>query len=225
VKTIFCVCVSFIIIITFTSCQKGDQASSVLKTQADSLSYSIGLTIGKNLQQDSVVINPEMFARALKDLADDKVLLNDTATRKVIADYGKRRMAEKGEKNKKAGEAFLEENKKKSGVVVLPSGLQYRVITMGDGKKPKANQLVLVHYRGMNIDGVEFDSSFKNGRPVSFHLNQVIKGWTEAILLMPVGSKWELFIPPDLAYGENGINQVIGPNSTLIFEIELLGAK
>jgi FKBP-type peptidyl-prolyl cis-trans isomerase FklB len=209
----------------FTSCQKGDQGASALKTQHDSLSYSIGLTIGKNLQQDSVSLNPELFARALKDLAENKVLLNDTITRKVIAEYGKRRIAERGEKNKKAGEAFLEENKKKSGVVVLPSGLQYRVITMGDGKKPKADQLVLVHYRGMNIDGIEFDSSFRNGKPVSFRLNQVIKGWTEAIQLMPVGSKWELFIPPNLAYGENGVSQAIGPNSTLIFEIELLGVK
>ena len=210
---------------TLASCKKNNQDASELKTQKDSLSYSIGLNIGKNLQQDSIDVNPEMIARAMKDIAENKTLLNDETAKKAITDYEKQRHAQQGERNKKVGEAFLAENKKKNSVVTLPSGLQYRVIAMGDGKKPKANQVVIVHYRGMNIDGKEFDSSFRNGQPVSFRVDRVIKGWTEALQLMPVGSKWELFVPSDLAYGENGINPVIGPNSTLIFELELLAIK
>lgn len=211
--------------LTLASCKKNNQDASDLKTQKDSLSYSIGLNIGKSLQQDSIEINPEIMVKAMKDAAENKPLFTDEIAKKTIADYGKRRLAEQGEKNKKTGEAFLAENKKKNGVITLPSGLQYRVIVMGEGKKPKANQTVVVHYRGMNIDGKEFDSSFRNGQPVSFRVDRVIKGWTEALQLMPVGSKWELFASPDLAYGENGINPVIGPNCTLIFEIELLAIK
>jgi len=208
-----------------TSCQKSNQDASALKTQKDSLSYAIGLSVGKSLQQDSVSVDPDLIARALKDLAVNKTILNDQASKETIMRYRKEQLAQKGEKNKKAGETFLEENKKKNGVVPLPSGLQYRVITAGSGKKPKANQTVVVHYRGMTIDGKEFDSSYRNGQPVSLQVDRVIKGWSEALQLMTVGSKWELFVPSDLAYGENGISQVIGPNSTLIFEIELLSIK
>ena len=124
--------------------------------------------------------------------------------------------------NLKAGEVFLAENAKKEGVVSLPSGLQYEVITMGDGAKPLAHQTVTCHYHGTVISGDVFDSSVQRGRPASFPLNGVIKGWTEALQLMPVGSKWRLFLPPNLAYGERQLSQVIGPNSTLIFEVELL---
>ncbi len=208
-----------------TSCQKSNQDASALKTQKDSLSYAIGLSVGKSLQQDSVGVDPDLIARALKDLAVNKTILNDEAAKETIRRYRKEQLAQQGEKNKKAGEAFLEENKKKNGVIPLPSGLQYRVITAGSGKKPKANQIVVVQYRGMNIDGKEFDSSFRNGQPVSLRVDRVIKGWSEALQLMAVGSKWELFVPSDLAYGENGISQLIGPNSTLIFEIELVAIK
>jgi FKBP-type peptidyl-prolyl cis-trans isomerase FklB len=129
------------------------------------------------------------------------------------------------DKNQKEGEVFLAENKKKKGVVTLPSGLQYRVITAGTGKIPKVTDTVTTHYRGTLIDGTEFDSSYKRGEPASFPVNGVVKGWTEALQLMKVGSKWQLFIPSNLAYGPQGAGQVIGPNATLIFEIELLSIK
>jgi FKBP-type peptidyl-prolyl cis-trans isomerase FklB len=214
-----------IIAVVFFLWRKNSHDASVLKTQKDSLSYSIGLNIGKSLQQDSIDISPEMIARAMKDLADNKPILNDDAAKQTITQYRTQQLSIVSEKNKKAGEAFLEENKKKNDVVTLPSGLQYRVITEGSGKKPRANQTVVVHYRGMTINGKEFDSSFRNGQPVSFQVDRVIKGWTEALQLMPVGSKWEIFIPPNLAYGDRGVSQLIGPNSTLIFELELLSIK
>jgi FKBP-type peptidyl-prolyl cis-trans isomerase FklB len=130
-----------------------------------------------------------------------------------------------GEKNKKDGEAFLTANKKKDGVITLTSGLQYKIIKKGDGAKPTASQTVRCNYRGTFIDGKEFDSSYKRGEPAEFPVGQVIKGWVEALQLMPVGSKWQLFIPSDLAYGPNGQGQMIGPNATLIFDIELVSVK
>jgi FKBP-type peptidyl-prolyl cis-trans isomerase FklB len=130
-----------------------------------------------------------------------------------------------GEKNQKAGEAFLAENKKKEGVVTLPSGLQYKILKAGEGKKPTAEDTVVCNYRGTLIDGTEFDSSYKRGEPATFPVRGVIKGWTEALQLMPVGSKWQLFIPPTLAYGERGAGAQIGPDATLIFEVELISIK
>ena len=134
-------------------------------------------------------------------------------------------MKTSGEKNQKDGEAFLAANKNKEGVISLPNGMQYKVITMGTGKKPKATDTVTVHYQGTLIDGKEFDSSFKRGEPATFPLNQVIKGWTEGLQLMPVGSKFQFFIPSELGYGDRGAGQLIQPNSTLIFEVELLSVK
>lgn len=135
------------------------------------------------------------------------------------------KMKNLAEKNTKEGEAFLEANKKKSGVITLPSGLQYKILKEGNGAKPTATQTVKCHYRGTLIDGKEFDSSYKRGEPTEFPVGGVIKGWTEALQLMPVGSKWELYIPSTLAYGERGAGQTIGPNAVLIFEIELLSIK
>jgi FKBP-type peptidyl-prolyl cis-trans isomerase len=132
---------------------------------------------------------------------------------------------EVGDKNMKEGEAFLAENKKKEGVVTLPSGLQYKVITAGTGKKPKATDTVTTQYRGTLIDGTEFDSSYKRGQPTTFPVAGVITGWTEALQLMPVGSKWQLFIPSNLAYGPRGAGHLIGPNATLVFEVELLSIE
>jgi FKBP-type peptidyl-prolyl cis-trans isomerase FklB len=140
-----------------------------------------------------------------------------------IADKLFQMKKEKAEANLKAGEAFLENNKNKDGVVTLPSGLQYEVITMGDGPKPTAYNKVTCHYHGTLIDGTVFDSSVKRGQPASFPLNMVIKGWTEGLQLMPTGSKWRFFIPPHLGYGDRQVSAEIGPNSTLIFEVELLG--
>jgi FKBP-type peptidyl-prolyl cis-trans isomerase FklB len=130
-----------------------------------------------------------------------------------------------GDKNKKEGEAFLEANKKKDGVITLPSGLQYKILKEGSGAKPTATQTVKCNYRGTLIDGKEFDSSYKRGEPTEFPVGQVIKGWTEALQLMPVGSKWQLYIPSNLAYGENGGGSMIGPNAVLIFDIELISIK
>jgi FKBP-type peptidyl-prolyl cis-trans isomerase FklB len=205
----------------------------VLKTDKDKVSYSIGLDIGTNFKRQSVDLDQKALAAGIADgLSGGKPLLTEDEVRKVLAQF-QQQMAAKAQqlaqqladKNQKEGEVFLAENKKKKGVITLPSGLQYRVITAGTGKIPKATDTVTTHYRGTLIDGTEFDSSYKRGEPASFPVNGVIKGWTEALQLMKVGSKWQLFIPSNLAYGPQGAGQVIGPNATLIFEIELLSIK
>jgi FKBP-type peptidyl-prolyl cis-trans isomerase FklB len=142
-----------------------------------------------------------------------------------MAAFQKEMIAKLGEKNKAEGEAFLAENKKKEGVKTLPSGLQYKVIKAGTGKKPKVTDTVTTHYRGTLMNGTEFDSSYRRGQPVSFQVNGVIPGWTEALQLMEEGAKWQLFIPSNLAYGERGAGRDIGPNATLVFEIELLSIE
>jgi FKBP-type peptidyl-prolyl cis-trans isomerase FklB len=206
------------------------QDTLTLKTRLDSISYCIGLDIGQNLKNQSIEVTPEILARGIKDLLDsNKKVLTEEQVQKVMKEFQNQLMAKQnkkmkadGEKNKKEGEAFLAENKKIKGVVTLPSGLQYKIIKAGTGKKPKENQTVTVNYRGTLIDGTEFDNSIKSGQPATFPVNGVIKGWVEALQLMAVGSKWQLFIPPDLAYGESGAGGEIGPDATLIFEIELL---
>ena len=209
------------------------QDRPVLKTDKDKVSYSIGLDIGTNFKRQSVDLDPKALAAGIADgLSGGKPLLTEDEVRKVLAQF-QQQMAAKAqemaqqlaEKNQKEGEVFLAENKKKKGVITLPSGLQYQVITAGTGKIPKATDTVTTHYRGTLIDGTEFDSSYKRGEPASFPVNGVIKGWTEALQLMKVGSKWQLFIPSSLAYGPQGAGQVIGPNATLVFEIELLSIK
>ena len=174
-----------------------------------------------------------MFAKGLQDmLAGGKTLLTPDEAKTVITELQKAMVVKQaaaakaaGEKNKAEGEAFLAANKAKEGVVTLPSGLQYKVITTGTGPKPTLEQTVICQYRGTLIDGKEFDSSFKRGQPASFPVKGVIKGWTEVLQLMPVGSKWQVFIPSALAYGERGAGADIGPNATLIFEIELVAIK
>ena len=206
---------------------------SALKTQKDKVSYSIGLDIGTNFKKQSIEIDPDLLARGIRDaISDGKHLLSDEEIRAVMTAFQQEmqakaatRVKELGDKNMKEGEAFLTGNKKKEGVVTLPSGLQYKVITAGNGKKPKSSDTVTTHYRGTLIDGTEFDSSYKRGQPASFPVNGVIAGWTEALQLMPVGSKWQLFVPTNLAYGPRGAGQTIGPNATLIFEVELLSIE
>ena len=202
----------------------------LLKTQKDKESYSLGVSTAKSMQQQSVDINPDIFARGLKDVfTGAKMALTDDEMRQVITVFQKE-MTEKyavkmkavSEKNKKEGETFLAENKKKDGVKTLPSGLQYKVITDGTGGSPKLTDTVTTNYRGTLMDGTEFDSSYKRGQPAKFPVNGVIAGWTEALQLMKVGSKWQLFIPSNLAYGERGAGNMIGPNATLIFDIELI---
>jgi FKBP-type peptidyl-prolyl cis-trans isomerase FklB len=205
----------------------------VLKTQKDKISYAIGLNIGKSLRKDSVDVDSAIFARGVKDaITGAKALLTDEelkATLTTLQGELQARQQEElkkaGDINLKAGEAFLAENKTKQGIVTLPSGLQYKIITPGNGPKPTASDSVTCNYRGTLLDGTEFDSSYKRGQPATFPVSGVIKGWTEAVQLMPVGSKWQIFIPSDLAYGNRGAGNDIGPNATLIFEVELLSIQ
>jgi FKBP-type peptidyl-prolyl cis-trans isomerase len=206
------------------------QTPLVLKTPKDKASYAIGLNIGKSLHRDSVDVDPAILARGLKDaLSDRKPLLSEDEMKAALTtlqtDVRKKqeeKMQQVGEFNKKEGDAFLAANKSKEGVVTLPSGLQYKILKAGTGPKPTATDSVVCNYKGTLLNNTEFDSSYKRGQPATFGVNQVIKGWTEALQLMPVGSKWQLFIPSDLAYGQRGPSPEIGPNSTLVFEVELL---
>jgi FKBP-type peptidyl-prolyl cis-trans isomerase FklB len=209
------------------------QKKATPKSKKEKISYSIGINIGKNMKMQGLDLDQGLLLQGIKDAFNDsKLAMTDKdmeATMTAFQQEMMGKMQEKqkidGDKNAKAGQAFLAENKKKDGVVTLPSGLQYKILKSGDGPKPTKEQTVKCHYRGTFIDGNEFDSSYKRGEPTEFPVGQVIKGWTEALQLMPVGSKWQLFIPSDLAYGPNGAGQAIGPNATLIFEIELLSIK
>jgi len=208
------------------------QGKGPIKTQMDKVSYSIGLDFGKNMKAQSVELNLDILLRGIRDgLAEVTPALTQSEMQECMTTFQKEMMAKMqekqktlGEKNKKEGDAFLAENKKKPGVVTLPSGLQYKIIKDGIGKSPKATDTVTTNYRGTFINGKEFDSSFKRGQPATFPLNNVIPGWVEGIQKMKVGSKWELYIPSNLGYGENGSGE-IGPNATLIFEVELLEVK
>ncbi len=203
-----------------------------LKTQKEKFSYSLGMKLGENLHKQSVPVDPAIVARGLKDgLAGGKTLLTDEEAQATLNQVQtdlrskqQEKMKEAGAANKKVGEAFLAANKSKEGVVTLPSGLQYKILKAGAGPKPTATDTVVCNYQGTFIDGKEFDSSYKRGQPASFPVTGVIKGWTEALQLMPVGSKWQLFIPSDLAYGDSG-RPGIEPSSTLIFEVELLSIE
>jgi FKBP-type peptidyl-prolyl cis-trans isomerase len=209
------------------------QEEANLKTQKERLSYSIGVNAGKSLKSMEINLDLELVIQALRDAySGSKLLMSEEEIRNVLIAYQKERLEKQAEatkllaeKNKKEGDAFLAENKTKEGVVTLASGLQYKIIKAGEGNKPNDGDTVRVHYRGTLIDGTEFDSSFRRGKPASFRLGNVIAGWTEALKLMPVGSKWQLFIPPDLAYGTRGTGRAIGPNATLIFEVELLAIE
>jgi FKBP-type peptidyl-prolyl cis-trans isomerase FklB len=220
--------------ILFLASQVSAEENLVLKSQKDKVSYSIGLNIGRNLANDlkkqSIDIDPSILTKGIRDaVAGAKPLLTDQEIQETMVAFQKEMMAkweEIGKKNKAEGEAFLAENKKKEGVKTLPSGLQYKVIKAGTGKKPKADDAVTVNYRGTLINGTEFDSSYKRGQPATFPVSGgIIRGWTEALQLMGEGAKWELFIPSNLAYSERGTSGIIGPNATLIFEIELVSIK
>jgi len=227
--------VAWIAVISFfiMACQGNTQEQAHIKTFKDSVSYSIGMNIGRDLKHQSIDIDPDVLAQGLKDMLGDKKLqLTDDQVRSCMMSLQKQVMAkqeqvnkELGEKNKKDGEAFLAANKSKEGVKVTASGLQYKVLKEGTGPKPTATQKVSVHYRGTLIDGTEFQSSIKSGQPIELPVNGFIKGWSEALEMMPVGSKWQLFVPSELAYGAQGAGGTIGPNATLIFEVELLAIK
>jgi len=208
-------------------------ASVTLTTQKDKDSYAFGMNLGKGLSKQPVDLDPKLIARGLIDsYTGGKTLLTDdeaqAALKQLQADAQQKmeaKMQQEGEENKKAGDAFLAANKTKDGVVTLPSGLQYKVITQGTGPKPTAADTVVCQYRGTLIDGTEFDSSYKRGQPATFQVGRVIKGWTEALQLMPVGSKWQLYIPANLAYGERSPAPQIPPNSTMIFDVELVSIQ
>ena len=204
-----------------------------LKTQKDKTSYAMGMNVGTGLRKQSIDIDPEILARGFRDaFSNGKTLLTEEEARTVLtqlqSDMRKKQQElaqQAGEANKKQGLAFLEANKSKDGVVALPSGLQYKVLQEGTGPKPIATDSVVCNYRGTLLDNTEFDSSYKRGQPATFPVTGVIKGWTEALQLMPVGSKWQLFVPAELAYGERGAGGQIGPNATLIFEVELVSIQ
>src|SRR5213596_1535115 len=206
----------------------GQEKSPQLKDQKDKVSYSIGMNIGFNLSKQKVDINPDILAAGIKDAIAGKPQLTQDQVKDVMAQFEKdmeQKQKQAGEKNKTEGAKFLEDNKKKPGVKTTASGLEYKVEKEGTGAQPKATDMVTVNYRGTLIDGTEFDSSYKRGQPATFPLNGVIKGWTEGLQLMKQGSKYQFFVPSNLAYGERSVGPDIAPNSTLIFEVELLDAK
>jgi len=206
----------------------GQEKSPQLKDQKDKVSYSIGLNIGFNLNRQNVQINPDVLTAGIKDAIAGKPQLTTDQVKEVMTAFEKdmqQKQKAAGEKNASDGAKFLEENKKKEGVKTTASGLQYKAIKEGTGAQAKATDTVTVNYRGTLINGTEFDSSYKRGEPATFPLNGVIKGWTEGLQLMKVGSKYQFFVPPNLAYGERTVGPDITPNSTLIFEVELLDAK
>ena len=226
----------------------------VLKTENDKLNYWIGVEVARSFKQQGIEVNPDIVIKGFKDeLSGEDLLMAEDDLRETIgksqteqATYDlksqqlrslvnaamrrfqpelRQQQIKVAEANKKEGEAFLADNSKKEGVITLPSGLQYKILKAGDGRKPTENDIVEVHYRGIRIDGTEFDNSYLTGKPATFKITEVITGWREALQLMPVGSKWQLFIPPQLIYG--GWEQAgdSKPNATLIFELELLAIK
>jgi FKBP-type peptidyl-prolyl cis-trans isomerase FklB len=229
-----------------SSCEKPKPAvkkeitKADLKTEDDKVSYSLGFSMGSNFKKDDLKMNLEMFQKGMKDgFTGGKQILNEEEIKETMTAFQQKMRAKKqaeytkkmeerknqGEANKEKGEKFLEENKTKEGVVTLESGLQYKILKKGTGASPKATDTVKCNYKGTTIAGKEFDSSYKRGEPATFALNRVIKGWTEGLQLMKEGGKWQFFIPSELAYGERGAGQNIGPNEVLIFEIELLGIE
>jgi FKBP-type peptidyl-prolyl cis-trans isomerase FklB len=214
---------------------KSAAAAPALTTRKDKFSYALGMNIGngykQGLEKQSVEFDANLIAQGVKDaLSGAKMRLTEDEAKAVLTEVQtevnkerQEKMKEASAKNKAGGEGFLAANKSKEGVVTLPSGLQYKILTAGIGPKPTASDQVNCNYRGTLIDGTEFDSSYKSGKPATFGVGQVIKGWTEALQLMPIGSKWQLFIPSSLAYGERGgPGGAIGPNEALIFEVELV---
>lgn len=201
------------------------RADDAFKDDKDKVSYSIGADMGRNLQQQGIEVNPDTLMQGIKDgMAGGPLKMTDDQMKATMTAFVQQMREKMLADNKTKGAAYLEANKKKDGWKTTPSGLQYKVITMGTGDKPKATDTVVTQYAGTKIDGTEFDSSYKRNEPAEFPVDKVIPGWTEALQMMPVGSKWQLAIPPNLAYGEDAPRE-IGPNSVLLFDLELLGIK
>ena len=203
------------------------------KTQKEKVSYGFGVDLARNLTRTGVDVDPDILIKGFQDeLSGRKLLMSEDALRAAMSEHYAEMMRRRdqamqmvAEQNRKIGEAFLAENKTRKGVLTLPSGLQYRVLTAGTGRKATDADTVVCHYRGTLVNGTEFDSSHRTGQPATIRVADVIPGWQEALKLMPEGSKWEIFIPPDLAYGDQKSLRNIGPNSTLIFELELISIK
>lgn len=225
------------LIVGLLSCSAESKQKRELKTQLDSIAYAIGASTGMNLERDSIMLDPDIVSAGIHDaLYGDTTLLSDAQMQQVLMalqmqlrekqmERQKKQMEErnaKGSENKATGEKFLAENKTKEGVKTTSSGLQYRIIKPGTGKKPNDSSMVTVHYTGRLINGKVFDSSVQRGEPAKFAVNRVIKGWTEALTMMKEGAKWELYIPSELGYGDRGAGADIGPNEVLIFEVELI---
>lgn len=201
-------------------------SNAALANDVDTISYSLGVTFATGMKDRAPFeLNSAMLQKAIGDVFAEQTIMTVQEAEENLMKYGKKLEAANAKKKVGAGRAFLEENKNNEGVVVLPSGLQYLVIKQGDGPTPSITSRVTTHYSGTLLDGTVFDSSYERGQPATFAVNGVIPGWTEALQLMPVGSKWKLFIPSELAYGERGGGSVIGPNETLIFEVELLSIE
>lgn len=216
-----------------TAPAKPQPAESAFKTQKEKVSYAIGMEMGKGVKAQQIDVDPTIMMQGLKDaLSDAKSQMSEEELRQVIAqlqnDIRQKQMAAQqaaAAENKSKGDAFMAENAKKEGVVALPDGLQYKILSAGTGKKPAESDTVLCNYKGTFLDGTVFDSSERAGKPVPFEVKNVIPGFREILQLMPVGSKWQVFIPSNLAYGERGAGGVIGPNATLIFEVELVSIE
>ena len=214
-----------------TATEELPAANTTLQSNRDKASYAIGMNIGKQLMRDGLNVNIESLALGMQDaLSRNKSRLSMPQLQAAMIAFQQeaerlreQKLGPLGEKNKAEGTAFLAKNKIRPGVRTLPSGLQYHVVKAGNGARPRANSVVRTHYRGALVDGTEFDSSYTRGQPAEFAVNQVIRGWTEALQLMKVGGKWKLFIPSELAYGPQGSPPDIGPHAVLVFDIELLG--
>lgn len=221
-----------ILAILFLAAQVSAEETPVLKTQKEKVSYGLGVEMARNLKRQRIEADVDLVIKGLKDgLSGEKLLMPEEDLRMIMGAFQHELTRRQlltlkmvAEENSKKGEAFLAENKAKEGVVTLPSGLQYKILKAGEGKKPTEADTVECHYRGTLINGAELDRS-EAGKPVTSKVTAVIPGWREALQLMPVGSKWQLFIPPHLAYGEKGGGGKIGPNATLIFEVELISIK
>jgi FKBP-type peptidyl-prolyl cis-trans isomerase FklB len=209
------------------------QEVPTLESQKEKVSYALGMDLGNRLRRQSVEVDPDLLAQGLRDalaggttlLTADEVRASLMALQTELRTRQMETLRKLGEKNRLEGEAFLAENKTKEGVVALPSGLQYKVLKEGNGEKPALGDTVVCYYRGTLIDGTEFDSSYKRKKPAIFAVRSVVKGWAEALQLMPAGSRWQLFIPSDLAYGDRGAGKDVGPNATLIYEVELVSIR
>ena len=227
------ICIGLTLLSTMSCSNPTGKSVTKLETKQDSISYSIGMEIGMNFNTQSVDVNTDVFAQGFHDTYTESTPLLEESEMKIVTQNYRQELRSKQdesrkqqiEENKVDGEKFLAENSTKARVIVLPIGLQYKVINNGDGSTPKATDKVKVHYTGKLIDGTVFDSSVERSEPSTFGVTQVIKGWTEALKLMKVGDKWELYIPSNLAYGARGKGPKIGPNTTLIFEVELLGIE